>query len=384
MNLAETQAGIKRGIVIVALLTFTFYFGRFLIVQGINVYRMINPPKLPVPASSFGQLPQLKMTRVQIEGNPEYILDTQNGNLPNFADRLKVYPLIQPQPTLLSEQKIKQLAADLQFTGASSKLTNSVFRWVDGTNTRTFQADAVTKNFKLETPPFRISNIVSTTSSITEADAIESVEGFLKSKVLLSQTDLANIAYVTIPTQVNLGQIRESKSTATSAKLLKVDAYIEIPGTKSSTRDPDVKYRVLGPNPKDSLISFTTTNNNNMAFKYPIVNFTYWEPDYTNGSEYYLTPIQDVWAAIQSGNGITSYVRTRSGDYYVPIERLAVSRIEIRDIYLAYYMQPEYTPYLQPVYVFEGQITTPASSGPDTGDIFIYFPAIRGDYIQSN
>jgi hypothetical protein len=383
MNLAETQATIKRGIVIVAILTFIFYFGRFLIVQGINIYRMISPAKLPDPAASFGQLPQLKMIKIQINGNPEYILDTGDGNLPKFADRLKVYPIIKPQPTLLSEQKIKQLAADLQFTGASSKLTNSVFRWVDGTNTRTFQADAVTKNFKLDTPPFRISNIVTTTSSITEADAIESVEGFLKSKALLPETDSKNVVYTVIPTQVNLGQIRESKSSAASSKLLKVDVFVEIPGTKLNQRDPDVKYRVLGPNPKDSLISFTTTNSNNAAFKYPIANFTYWEPDYANGSEYYLTPIQDVWSAVQSGNGITSYVKTRNGDYYVSVEQIALSKIEIRDIYLAYYLQPEYTPYLQPIYVFEGQITTAASGGSDTGEIFIYFPAVRGDFVQS-
>lgn len=382
MNLAETQATVKRGIVVVALLTFTFYFGRFLIVQSINIYRMINPAEIPAPASKFGLLPQLKMSRVSISGTPQYILDTQTGNLPVLPDRLKVYPIEQPQPTLLSEQKIKQLASDLQFTGTPNKLTNSTFRWVDGANTRTFQADAITKNFKLETPPFRISNIVAATSSITEEDAISSVSGFLKSKALLNPTDLENLTYNIIPTQVNLGQIRESKTLTTSSKLLKVDAFIEIKGDNTTTRSSETKYKVLGPNPKDSLISFTTTNNNDITFKYPIINFTYWEPDYTDGSEYYLSPIPEVWNAIQSGNGIISYLRTRNGDYYVPLENLNVSKIEIRDIYIAYYMQPEYSPYLQPIYVFEGQVTTTGSNA-DTGEIFIYFPAIRGDYIQT-
>ena len=387
MNLAETQATLKRGIVIVALLTFVFYTGRFLIVQGINVYRKINPPRLPAPESRFGVLPQITMTRVGIVGTPQYILDTNTGALPPFPDRITVYPIIEPQPTLLSEQKVKQLATDLQFTGASSKLSNSLFRWVDGTNSRTFQADAVSKNFKLDTPPFRISNIVASTASITDEDAISSVEGFLRSKALVKQSDVENLTYKTIPTQVSLGQIRESKSLTGGAKLLKVDAYVEIPGKKLRASDRDVKYKILGPNPKDALISFTTTNSPNIAFKYPIANFVYWEPDYQAGSDYYLSPIQDVWAAVQNGQGIVSYIRTKGGDYYVPIEDLNVSRIEIRDIYLAYFMQPEYTDalpndpkyisYLQPIYVFEGQATTLS----DTADIFIYFPAVRGDFI---
>jgi hypothetical protein len=382
MNLAETQGTLKRGIFILAILIFTFYTGKFLIRQGINIYRSINPPELPAPESKFGALPQLKMTQATISGTPQYILDTKTGNLPAFPDRVKVYPYIEPQPTLLSEQKIKQLATDLQFTGASSKLTNSLFRWVDGTNTRTFQADAVSKNFKLETPPFRISNIVAGTTSITEQDAIASVQGFLKSKSLVPPADIENLTYKTIPTQVNLGQIRESKALTTAAKLLKVDAYIEIPGKKLRPNDPDVKYKVLGPNARDALISFTTTNSPNIAFKYPIANFTYWEPNYTEGSDYYLSPIQDVWAAVQSGKGIISYVRPKSGDYYVPIDNLKVNQINIRDVYLAYYMQSDYTPYLQPIYVFEGQISTTDSSGnPDTGDIVIYYPAVRGDFV---
>lgn len=384
MNLAETQQNLVRGMVVLAILIFTFYTGRFLIVQSIKIYTAINPPDLPIPASSFGQLPQIKMTRVQTTGTPQYVLDTQTGNLPSFPDRLKVYPLVEPTPTLLSEQKIRQLATDLQFTGTPSKLTNSVFRWVDGANTRTFQADAVTENFKLDTPPFRLSTILAATPSIAEEDAISNVQGFIKSKSLLSPTDFENLAYNVIPTQVSLGQIREAKSLTTNAKLLKVDVFVEIPGTKKSSRSPDVKYRILGPNPKDSLINFSTTNSSTPVTQYPIINFTYFEPDYANGSEYYLSPIQDVWTAIQKGSGIVSYIRTQSGDYYVPIEGLNLTRIEIRDVYIAYFMEPEYAPYLQPIYVFQGQATTNAVGSGNTGEIFIYFPAVRGDYIKAN
>jgi hypothetical protein len=382
MNLAETQIAVKRLLAIFVVLTITYYAGRFMIVGGINLYRTFNPVKLPPPESKWGLLPQLKMKQVQIEGDPKYILDTQNGDLPKFPDRLKVYPLIKAQSNLMSEDKVKTLASDLQFTGDPNKLSNSVLRWVDGANERTLQADIVSKNFILETPAPRISNIIAGTPSINSDDAIKTVDGFLNSKIFLSPTDLKNLAYETVPTQVNLGQIREAKNVTSSAKLMKVNVYIQVPNAKKSAKDPDIKYRILGPNPRDSLISFTVTNSEPPVYKYPLINFTYWEPDYASGSEYYISPIQDVWTAIQNGAGIISYVRTRNGDYYVPVDRLGLSKIEIRDVYLAYYMSPEYSDYLQPIYVFQGQLTTSESNGSDLGDIYIYFPAVRGDYIQ--
>lgn len=379
MNLAETQATLKKAIVIVAILTFTFYFGRFLIVQSINIYRMINPPDLPEPEADFGPLPQLKMTQIQINGDPTYSLDTETGRLPKFADRAMVFPLIKPQSNLLSEQKIRQLAADLGFNGTATKLTTSQFRWVDGTNSRTFVADAISKNFKLETPPFRISSVISQAPSITTGDATDSVQRFLTSKLLLSNKDLENLTYNTIPSQITLGEIRQDRSVTNNAKLMKVDAVIEIPTRSSSSREATVNYKILGPNPKDSLISFSVTNSNNDIFQFPLIDFNYWEPSYQEGSQYYISPINEVWNAVQNGNGIVSYAKTDNQDYYIETESLNLQSVEIRDVSLAYYMQPEYTPYLQPIYVFEGRLTT---TNNEQGDIVIYFPAVRGDFIS--
>ncbi len=100
MNLAQTQHAAKKVVVVAVTLTLLYYTGKFIILGGQWAYRQINPPPPALPEARFGTLPQLKMTTVPIAGEPEYVLDTVNGSLPNLKDRIKVYPMIEPTPTL--------------------------------------------------------------------------------------------------------------------------------------------------------------------------------------------------------------------------------------------------------------------------------------------
>src|SRR3989344_7209254 len=145
MNLTDTQIAVKKLLIGIAILTVVYYSGKFLLFQGVGIYRKLFPPNIPIPEAKWGKLPTLKMPSVTIEGSPQYILDTVNGNLPAFPDRIKVFPIIEPSTTLIYEQGIQKLAGDLGFTGIYTKVSTSQRRWVDGTNQRTFDADAITK-----------------------------------------------------------------------------------------------------------------------------------------------------------------------------------------------------------------------------------------------
>jgi hypothetical protein len=388
-NLAETQIHFRRILIIIFVASIAFYSFRGIIRQSIKLYNYLLPTKTIDPEAKFGFVPQLKMNTIKIAGKPEYVIDTPNGQLPTFPDRLLVYPIPEPKATLLSEQAVKSLAVDLKFGADFTKNNVSEFRWNDGNNNRTFAVDAISQNFQLNTSIDKLTAIASAAFSITDADAKQVVTNFIKSKSLMQQSDLENMRLVTIPSITTLGKIRESKIDIDRAKMMKVDVFRDIVTVKADAakKIPETRFKILGPNPKNSLISFYTLNSTSdeNLFRYPIINFNYWKVDYANGSPYYLAPIENVWQTIRAGNGVTTYLRIDGEDYYESFKQdLDIKRVEIKNIYLAYYESREYQKYLQPIYVFEGkiQLNSTTNTASPIGDIIMYYPAVRGDFVE--
>ena len=374
-NLTETQVQFRRTLVIIVIMAFGFYTGRFILFRAYAFYLYMFPTEAPAPASAFGTLPALKMPSTKLAGNPQYVLDTREGMLPNFPDRLYVYKVKDPVTNLLSEQTIKNLATDLTFSTNFIKNGASKLKWIDGTNDRTFTADIITKNFQLTTGIEKLTTVVNQSLSIRNVDAEESTLEFIKSKSLMNPNDSQTMYTVTTPSMVVLGRLRASKLDPQMSKLMKVDVFREIVviPENTETKQPEIRAKVLGPNPKNSLINFYVTNAAK-PFQNPIINYTYWDTDYATASEYYLTPVNSIWALVSQNNGIISYVRTENEDYFEPFKsNLNVERVEIKDVYMAYYEAFDYQPYLQPIYVFEGTFVTKPESGrlPENGEIVI-------------
>ncbi len=388
-NLAETQIQFRRILILIVVASFTFYTFRSVIRQSVRLYNYLLPAKTIDPEAKFGFLPQLKMTTIKISGNPEYVIDTPNGQLPQFSDRGQVFPIPTPKATLLAEQAVKSLAVDLKFGADFTKNNVSEFRWNDGNNSRTFAVDAVSQNFQLNTSVDKLTEIAGNAFSITDTDAKQVVTNFVKSKSLMQPIDLENMRLVTIPSITTLGKIRESKIDINRAKMMKVDVFRDIITQRGdpTKKIEEKRVKILGPNPKNSLISFYTLNSpsDDNLFRYPIISFNYWKADYTASSPYYLAPIENVWQTIRTGNGVIVYLRVDGEDYYESFKQnLDVKRIEIKDIYLAYYESREYQKYLQPIYVFEGkfQLNSTADKAAQVGDIVMYYPAVRGDFVE--
>lgn len=387
MNLAETQDKVRKFLVVIIVVTFAYYTSKFIFFQSVDFYKKLNPPKPPEPKVAFGILPKLKMREIRVNGNPTYKLDTIDGSLPSFPDREDVYEIIKPQTNLLSEQQIKQLAAELGFTENYVPLSKSEFRWIDGINNRTLTAHAVKKTFSLDTPISKISTIIFQTPQITSEDAINEVSGFIRSKSLVNTIDIENLKFDTVSAQISLGVIKETNELNPITKLVKVNVHRTI--SKTSGKKP-VNYVVYGPNPKDSKINFFVTNQAGV-FKFPKINFVYWDTDYTLKSDYYLSSVSSVWEAIKQGKGIVSYAKGVDDNYFELPNFISANTIEIRDISIAYYEEqnlPEESStrvFLQPIYVFEGIYTYSDKLTGQTkkGDIIIYYPAIRGDLVAN-
>lgn len=369
MTLAETQQTVKKLILVAIIMTFLYYSGKFALTMGKKAFLAFFPPEPEPAAQIFGKLPKLSFQKIEIQGNPQYVLDTASGRLPDLPDRSYVYKINQPKPNLLSEQKIKKIAQDLGFSGDFTKLSPSQLKWVDGTTNRIFDANVVTQNFSLEIDNNRLSSVAANLPTITASDSKESVTNFLKSKSLIDQTDKDYAEFITVPTQVTLGQIKEAKLTPNQAKLMFV-------GMKRSV-DIVNKFPILGTNPKMPYVNFLVTNDRD-KYKYPQIHFVYWSINYDQKSDYNLSPIKSVWDAVKNNQGVVTYLKPKDTDFYAQSVPTSINTIEIRNIYLAYYEPKELETYLQPIYVFEGQY----KSAAEIGDIVIYYPAVRGDLVN--
>ena len=377
MTLAETQQNMKKWAAYLAVAIVVFYGGRFVLRSGYAVIRWIWPEKEEAPLAAFGILPKLNMTSIKIEGNPEYILELPNSKMPNFPDRQNVYKIPEPLPNFLAEQDMKNLAEEMQFSTSYVKVDDATFKWTDGNRARTLNANIVKRDFALETNPERLTTIANNNITISNLDAETKVIQFIKSNNLMAGIDAGNIFTTSVVSDIFIGKIRESRTTTDRSKLIKVNVYRNIV-------EGDNKFPVLGRNPRDSMASFYVTNAEEPE-NFPIINYIYWPINYDDSgkSEYSLSPITAVWQTIQQGNGVISYLRTENSDYYDPLQAVKVSKIEIRDVYMAYYEQREYAQYLQPIYVFEGVITTASEPGKlsETGSIVIYYPAVSGEQV---
>ena len=378
MTLAETQQNMKKWAAYLAVAIIVFYGGRFVLRGGYSVIKMIWPDKPDAPIAGFGILPKLNLTSIKIEGNPEYILELPNSKMPNFPDRQNVYEISEPLPNFLAEQDMKNLAEEMQFSSSYVKVDDATFKWTDGNRARTLNANIVKRDFALETNSERLTTIANNNTTISNLDAETKVIQFIKSNNLMAGIDAGNIFTTSVVSDIFIGKIRESRTTTDRSKLIKVNVYRNIV-------EGDNKFPVLGRNPRDSMVSFYVTNAEEPE-NFPIINYIYWPVNYGDSgkSEYSLSPITAVWQTIQQGNGVISYLRTENSDYYDPLQAVKVSKVEIRDVYMAYYEQREYSPFLQPIYVFEGVITTAPEAGKisETGSIVIYYPAVSGEHVQ--
>lgn len=378
MTLAESQAFLKRMVFWAVGLTIMFYVGKFTLDFSFAIYRSFFPARIPDPQSAFGLLPRLKMTPIKIEGNPVFSIGTPNKSLPAFPDRINVYKYVDPGPVFMAEDRVKKLATKFGFIESQGvKSGNSDYRWTDGNKQKTYDANVVNKTFKVNTNINKLSEVANNSPILVESDATKLVSSFLSSEGLISSIDQQNLYFKPVLSSITLGRLREEKISTDRAKVIKVNVFRNVAGSRNKT------YPIISNDPNNSLVSFYVVNQK-FPDNFPIINFGYWEVDYAKKSEYPLSSIQTVWGAVSQNKGVIASVKLSDSDYYTPYTVTKLKTVEIRNVYLAYFEPQELSKYLQPIYVFEGEVTTEPEQGKlsKSGKIVIYYPAVRGDFVE--
>ena len=298
----------------------------FLITVGIFGYRAWQdyqlskiPPVEEKAEMKFGPLPKITFPPERVSSsNFAYSIDTVTGGFPETPKFIKVYFIPQTSVSLLSYEKAKLLAVNLDFpenpqieSPTKHKFTNS-----EGNLT----IDLANSNFKLQKAPLPASESAKTVESFDKESIVEEFTLYLKTRSLLVKEIAGGKTNITFN-----GPSPEKSETAILSILL--PDWDNLPMVTALFNHGLVK----------TLVYLNQEGEN----KFRQIDYTIWPIDETTYSTYPLKKAEQALADLRSGLG------------FVSIEPKS-PQVSISSVYLAYLEQEEYSPYLQPVYVFEG------------------------------
>lgn len=286
-----------------------------------NDYQIAHRPKVEEkPEMKFGALPKIAFPNSNISSsNYSYTMDTVTGGLPETPKLAKIYFIPQSSVTLLAPDRASKLATNLGFPNNPEIVTPTKYRFTDEGNGK-LTVDLTTGNFYFQRPIASSSANIFSNPFIDKDHVIGSFKNYLSSNGLLSDDIKTGRADVVFDGQ----SPAESKMAIASIWPQDLD-----------------KVPIVTTNPHQSLVKATVTTATDEINEFVEVHYTLRTIDKTTSSTYPLKTAEQALTDLKSG---LAYIHNEPPN----------PQISISSIYLAYLEQEDYTPYLQPVFVFEG------------------------------
>lgn len=291
---------------------------------GTIIYRAYNPiPKVIVQEEAdrkFGLLPVPKFPLSVDSAKFTYSIDTIDGNLPSFDPLVKVYIIPPPFASFLSPDRATSLAQSLNLIPIPQIISETEYKFTNSDSSLLVSLDS--GNFH-----YTKASTASATPSAKDQSLESDFKRFLEKLGLLN--DSLKSGRSLVEDQKNYTQISIWPSDIDNKKIYTASNKIAL-----------VNAAVIGP-----IEDFTS---------FVAINYTFWPIDNTSFATYPIKTAYDALTDLKSGQGII-------------IQAQDDLRASITNVYLGYYQSVEYSPYLQPIFVFEGK------------DFLAYIPAITKD-----
>ncbi|EKD91493.1 MAG: hypothetical protein ACD_30C00003G0004 [uncultured bacterium] len=338
LTLTQTADLTKKSLIFGAIFLFLLIASWVGYMYYINFVYIPPPPPETPPDVFFGKLPKLKITEASNSaGSYAYTLDTDTGSLPRDIPKIfKVYPIASLGTDLLAPDRSKALANKLGFiTGPEMQsLTQYLFLDENG-------GDMVVS---LESGNFRFNHRESTESAnLTMTNNFSDPERLTKDfKDFLLPMDLLK------------EQLRDGRS----------EVFYEKPSINESNfatitlwqEDVD-KIPLVTEKFEEGLIKGVINKRSDNRQKVLILDYVFWPIDILNGHTYPILTPEEAYDKLQTQQGFV-------------IKKPLGLKVSITKVYLGYFLSREFQPFLQPVFVFEG-------------DEFVAFvPALRDEQVE--
>ncbi len=314
-------ASFSRKFIIFSVVTLSFASVGYI---GTKIYRAYNPiPEVIVKEEAnlrFGVLPLPKFPLSVDSSKFTYSIDTIDGNLPSFDRLIRVYVIPPVFASFLSPDKAAKLAGSLNLIPIPQTISETEHKF---TNTdSSLLVNLNSSNFHYSRTSTASANLVSNDQNLES--------GFKK---FLDK----------------LGFLNDSLKTGRVI----IDSQKDYTQISIWPGDIDGK-RIYTPSGRIALVNAAINGSISDFTNFVAINFTFWPVDITSYATYPLKNATDALEDLKSGKGFI-------------IQSPDSSRVSITNVHLGYYESSEYSPYLQPIIVFEGQ------------NFLAYVPAITRD-----
>lgn len=269
-----------------------------------NWYISTLPPVEEQPDAKFGILPALEFpTRSVSSSNFSYSLDTTTGGLPKFEKIIKVFFLPKTYATFLSAQRSQDLAEKFAIKTPPQILSETNYVYKEGEKTLEVNLDSGNFRFKKEATP--------------SAGALDSTDKM--------SADFKNVLN-------SLGVLKDQLKNGRT----------KVVGPQISVWPQDIDGKaIFTPEFNISLVNAQVSGSANNLENYFSLNFFFFLIDESTFATYPLKRAEEAFEDLKQGRGAV-------------IIEPPKPQVSITSIYLGYYLPEGYTPYLQPIYVFEG------------------------------
>lgn len=317
----------------------------------VDYWKRTHPPGPPPPTVGFGILPKLNFLEQMDDEKPsEYILEIA-GTLTDAVDQAKVFFMPKPGISLLTDQRVKGIAAKYGFIFSPEMLSGELYRF---TKTQpldmSLEIDSIFFNFSISSNYLAKPELL--TSGVSrglpeEYEAVNKVKQFLNTGGLMPK-DVATSAG-TINYQKSLGGELNPALSLSEADFVKVDL----------NRVPiDNLYAIYTPEGEKGIISAIISGAFSGTDSVVEIDYSYHEVDYLTFETYPLRGVRSAWKMVQAGEAFIVHGQD-------------LERAVIRSVELAYYDDFNYQSFLQPIYVFKGD-----------DNFLAYVSAIHPNYLE--
>lgn len=330
MTLTETAQFTKKAIIVVGIALVVI----FSLWAGIAYYLSNRPVEVYVelPTKDFGLLPKPALPKSKLTASSlSYQLDTETGSLPtNFPALMKVYFIPKLGTTFLAPDKAKRLASSFSFKNGPEILSPTIHRFNDQKGGE-FLFDLDSGNFRFKRP-------IATQSADfddreesqleTESNLIAAFKRYLSERGSMPDQLAGGSA------KVFYNKPKQIESTEATITLWQQDI-------KEGTEENPITFPIVSQEFNQGLVKGSITRYQSLENKFLSIDYIFWPVDLTRFETYPIKTVEQAFEQLKNGEGTVVLPYTKS-------------TAAIEKIYLAYLLPKEYTPYLQPVYVFEG------------------------------
>ena len=315
MTLSQTAIIIKQVITISIIVIITSLAG-FIGYKVWHAYYLAHlPPVEEKPDTKFGLLPLPDFDKSTVSSsNYSYSIDTVTGGLPKvgkdpgFEKLIKVYFVTKTFATLLSPERSQNLAEKLGIIGAPHILSEIKYRFED--KNKALNVDLDTGNFTYEK--------TATPSGQPLDEDVKLVSDF--------QDMLKNLSIFKPDLAIGRNKVIHLNSGGAQISLWPA----------SLDNKP-----ILTPLYNKSLVNARVISSADNIENYLSLNLTYYPIDTTTFATYPVKSSEQSLEDLKSGKGSVVLEPDKP-------------QVSITSVYLGYFLEEKYSPYLLPIFVFEG------------------------------